>query len=138
MDGWIATPVDFEYGSAKGSLFVARLPPGNYEISNVRFFLNNGLSTVTFSSRKDFSVPFSVKRGMATYLGEFLTYEVKGNAFGMSVPAGGYFVVSNKLERDLAILEKKGSAIPHDRIEESVLNPEALGVPYFALRPKSF
>jgi hypothetical protein len=129
--GIVDTPVDFEEGTAKGSLFLIRLPPGAYELMNIHFFINRGqFGTTTFSAKEDFSIAFTVKEGTATYLGEFLGYQVTGkNFFGWSVPAGGYFVIRNQIERDFSLARKKGVTLPRERVEVSVADPKAVGSP---------
>ncbi|HAK89701.1 MAG TPA: hypothetical protein DHV16_08240 [Nitrospiraceae bacterium] len=114
-------------------MFSAHLPPGDYEIFNVSFFENRGyFGTTTFSSKRDFSARFTVKEGHAVYLGEFLSHPVLGKIFfGMSVTAEGYFVVANKLHRDLAVLSGRGEKIASDKVTIMVPTFLLIGVPVF-------
>jgi hypothetical protein len=116
------TQIDFTIDDADGSVFSAHLPPGNYELFNVRFFENRGsMGTTTFTSKVDFSVPFSVEEGKATYLGQFVGKRLVGkNILHLPVSAGGYYVVSDQVERDIAILEKRGESVPRDNVQNWV------------------
>lgn len=136
-EGIIDTATDFTEGSVKGNLFLLRLPPGEYELFNARFVSPGPLNSMTtFTAKSDFSVPFVVTQGKATYLGEFITYSLTGKNFlGVTVPAGGYFVVSNKLDRDLVLLGKKGGTLPREQVIETVLNPRTIGSPVFQDKP---
>lgn len=125
------TTTDFSHGNAEGSVFVAHLPPGNYELFNVHFFENRGSQgTTTFTSKVDFSVPFSVSEGKATYLGEYIGQRVEGkNIFHLPVSAGGYYVVTDQLDRDIGILEKRGESIPREDVQNLVSSVAGAGVP---------
>lgn len=126
-------PVDVAESKARGTVFVGRLPAGDYELFQVNFFINRGqFGTTTFSAREEFSIPFRVEEGRSTYLGEFIAYDTTGkNFFGMRIPAGGYFVVADKYQRDVAILAKKPEANSSWPVLRSVVSPEAVKLPYF-------
>jgi hypothetical protein len=134
QSGIIDTPIDFADGQTKGSVFAIRLPPGEYELYNVLFFVNRAqFGSTTFSSKADFSIPFTVTEGSATYLGEFMTHSVYGkNFFGMSMPGGGYFVVANKLDRDFSFLAKKAVHIPRERVTDATVS---IPHPMFRAKP---
>lgn len=114
------TPVDFTEPTGKGTLFVARLPAGDYEIvsatiANAPF---GGWGAHVYSSDAG-SVPFHVEPGKATYLGQFLGHLQMGrDRHGIPVVTGAYFVVSDRLQRDLALLSARDAAV----LPESVLN----------------
>ena len=131
--GIVDTQIDFTEGRTTGSLFFARLPAGEYELVNVRFFENRAqFGTTTFSSKTEFSVPFTIAEGKATYLGEFLSATSMGkNVFGLSVPAGGYFFVADRLQRDRSLLVAKEASAASMEIANSTLDPVALKVPFF-------
>lgn len=58
-------------------LFAVERPEGNYAISSIRL-LNNVNTVVTFNQYvKDFSIPFTVKKGEITYVGNILYNEHK-------------------------------------------------------------
>jgi len=89
-----------------------RLPPGDYEIYNFHIFHDAGTVQRSFGSKQDFSIPFTIRRGGGTYIGEFLAVGSQGqNIFGMPLPAGGYCVVSNRGDRDIPIAKRKEPAL---------------------------
>lgn len=130
------TPKDFTNGKIMGSVFIARLPPGEYEVYNLYFFENRAqFGTATFTAKQDFSVHFTVKEGKPVYLGEFLGRRLTGkNIFRIRITGGGYFVVSNKLERDVSLLRARGEAVSKD--SESLV-PLFLGLNHELLRDKA-
>lgn len=127
------TPVDVAEPKARGTVFVGHLPVGNYELFQVNFFINGAqFGTTEFSAREDFSVPFKIEEGKSTYLGEFIAYYTIGkNLFGFPIPVGGYYVVSDKSQRDISILSKKTETNPTWPVLKSVLIPEDVKVPVF-------
>lgn len=112
------TPVDFEDSTGKGTLFAARVPAGDYElvsatIANAPF---GGWGAHVYSSDAG-GVPFHVEAGRATYLGQFLSHLRMGrDRHGIPVVTGAYFVVSERLRRDLGLLSTR----------EMVVRPESV------------
>jgi hypothetical protein len=120
--------LDIDTGSETGIVDVRRLPPGEYEIFNFRVFYNGGNVQKHFSSKTDFSIPFSIRPGRATYIGEFIAVGVQGeNIFGFSIPDGAYFTVSNRGERDIAIARQKYPGL--GRCRAPSLIPSWLAIP---------
>ena len=129
-----ATPRDFDDQAGNGFVAVQRLPPGDYEIYNFSIFHNGEMFQNYYSSRKDFSIKFKIVPGKTTYLGDFTAVRIQGrNFFGMPVPGGAYFVVSNKEERDIAIARRKLPSI--GQVEAAI--PDALAVdnPFIQAKP---
>lgn len=87
-------------------VFAIPLKAGEYEIANAVFYFNNGVFEQTISSRKGYSVPFTLEKGKVHYLGEFVAHSVYGRKpwLGKSPPIGGYFVYSSALERNREII----------------------------------
>jgi hypothetical protein len=107
------TPVDFDEPTGKGTLFVARLPAGNYEIVSAAIAdaPYGGWGAHVFQTDAG-SVPFHVEPGKATYLGQFLSHLAMGrDRHGIPAVTGAYFTVSDRLERDLALLSAREAAI---------------------------
>jgi len=100
------TPVAFDGAEGKGTVFVARLPAGDYQlvsaiIANAPF---GGWGAHVYQSDAG-AVPFHVEPGKATYLGQFLSHLQLGrDRDGIPVVKGAYFVVSSRLQRDLGLL----------------------------------
>lgn len=106
------TPVDFDESTGKGTLFVARLPAGDYQlvsatIMNAPFA---GWGAHVYESDAG-GVAFQVEPGKATYLGQFLSHLQMGrDRYGVPMVTGAYFVVSSRLERDYALLAARDPA----------------------------
>ena len=112
-DGLLNTELDWSDSLWKGIAFRYSLPPGQYEFYNVRFFQNGYPATYTVSSKTDFSVPFELTRGETVYLGEIKCFRLMGqNIFGKAVPSSGYFVFSDKSQRDLPTIRRKFVDLP--------------------------
>jgi hypothetical protein len=108
-----ATKRDFDDQLSNGFVSVSSLPPGDYELFSFYVWENRGLSEVTWSPQREFSIPFTIKPNEAVYLGEYQAVGMTGkNLFGMTVPAGAYLVVQDKSKRDLKIASEKNSALP--------------------------
>lgn len=102
------TKRDFDDLSENGFVAVHSLPAGDYEIYNFDVFFNGGMVQTNFGSRQDFSIPFTIKPGKATYIGDFTAVGITGNnIFGLPVRNGAYFIVSDKQGRDLPVAREK-------------------------------
>lgn len=86
---------------AKGQtyLFVIERAPGNYKF-NQHTVLNRIGSMGQVSFSKEYAIPFEIKKGEITYLGE-LSYNDR------SEPGSPRMIVYNRYERDLEELQKK-------------------------------
>lgn len=130
------TARDFEDSSGYGTVFSARLPAGEYEVFNVWFYRSTQFGTTDYSLKDPVSIRFTVQPGRATYLGEFIGHRMVGqNMFGTPVTAGAYFVVSDKLARDVELLKKKGNAPDPAGIDNQVQAFANSGTPAFRDRP---
>ncbi len=130
---------DFEDQNARGAVFFARLRPGDYELVDVNFYIYSQYITSTWTAKPKFSIPFTVRRGEAIYLGEFLAYSVFGrNMFGMQVPGGGYFVVSDRFERDSTLLKSKEEAPKDVSIVKAVVDPDSARIPLIRRNANEF
>jgi hypothetical protein len=126
------TPRDFRNDLSQGAVFFARLRPGDYEITGASFYVGRGQFSHWIHSREKFSIPFRVKEGHASYLGEFLSGTEKArNLIGIPIPVGGYFVVSDRYERDLAILRTKEGVGELAKPEKAVIDVKAIDNPFF-------
>lgn len=126
--------IDFREARFDASVFAFEIPDGRYEISNFEL-LAIGLygATRTLSARNDFSIPFDIKAGQTTYLGEFIAVNVLGRNFlGMQVVAGSYWEVSDQQARDIAVARQQLSEAKFDSIISAVPDPDMLGLPFFA------
>jgi len=124
---------NFSEAETRGIVFFAQLAPAEYEIFRFELSQFRGqLGSTTFRSNIAFSIPFSVAEGRATYLGQFLSVAAYGkNVFGMSVPGGGYFVVSDQMERDVGLLQSQRTDFDFANVHRALIDPKQLGLPFF-------
>jgi hypothetical protein len=118
-----------------GIVEVRRLPPGEYEIYNFKIARITGVLDSYWSSRQDFSIPFTIFPGKATYIGEFMAVKIPGtNLFGQEVGDGGYFILSSKAERDLALARQKQPGL--GEVVTTIVNPASIGNPLITDGPR--
>lgn len=128
------TPVDFRDGAAKSTLFMARLPAGDYEVFSavIEHAPMAGWGSHVYGPDAG-GVAFRVEAGGATYLGQFLSRLRMGrDADGIPQVQGAYFVVSDRLQRDLGLLQSRGAVAAPDRVLN--LAPRFMRVDNAALR----
>jgi hypothetical protein len=121
------TSVDIQDNKMRATLAARRLPPGTYEIYAAGVLEVVGSMSTRYGDRRPFSFKFEVLPGKAIYLGEFLGYPVIGKGvFGQSVAAGALYTVSDKKDRDLALLRKRGQGyeFPDTAVINSVMTKE--------------
>ena len=114
----MGTHVDIEEGANKVVVGVHALKPGDYEIYTFGTFGFNG--AVGYPSG-EFSLPFSIKPGETTYIGNF---DSRPGAFTIS------FVVTDRHERDMAIARRKEASLPA-AVTMAVPDVARIGSPYF-------
>lgn len=108
------------------------LPPGDYEIYNFDVFLNSGTVQKNFGSRNDFSIPFRVRPNETTYLGNYQANLTVGkNLFGMSIPAGAVFVVTDREMADLALVKKRLPNVSFGTISNAAPTAKSIANPFF-------
>jgi len=113
------TPRDFDTEDGTGAVFVRPLPAGDYEIHKVRASGSVGSIGAVVSSRTEFSIPFAIQAGRATYVGSFKAHptgsaKIEGGLadfFEGVIFAGAFFVVTDDIERDIPIAKSKSSGI---------------------------
>jgi hypothetical protein len=126
-------PKGIDYsGSESGFVIVEKLPPGHYEIYDFGMDGWNAVSTIHWSTKVPFSIPFEIESGKATYIGNF----ARGCWCARMPPSVanylGYFVISDKSARDIAIARTKESAIPDVSVD--VWDATKLNSPIFFAR----
>jgi hypothetical protein len=125
---------DFKNANDAGVVLTASLPAGDYEIFNFEIFSNNAQIQTHYSSKAPFSIPFTVLEAKTTYIGSYQANGLFGkNTFGMTMPAGAFFVVKNESVRDLQLATKRGLPIS-DTSQARIEVPKALSInnPFFA------
>ncbi len=108
----------------KGNVLVNQLPPGDYVVEGIS--INNiggtayygGVSiTQKYFGGAAISSPIKIKPGVATYIGEYKTLEVKGDfKIGFRGFKGWRIVVSDQSARDLPIARQKCAAITQTEV----------------------
>jgi hypothetical protein len=126
---------DFADNFEAANVFVWPLAPGNYEIYDFDVSYAVGINgRSTFSSKAEFSIPFTIEPGRTIYLGEFRAMDLNGrNIFGLPVPAGVKFQIFDKSARDLTLAKARESAITEFKI--SLPDPSQIDSPLFERTP---
>lgn len=126
---------DYDTREEQGAVVSVALPPGDYEIYDFEIFLNAGTVQNTYRSRRPFSIPFTVAPGKLTYLGSYQAYDVRGRNFlGLPVPAGAVFVVRDRHESDLRLLNARIPDLPSEIVNATPAAAK-LGSPAFVNTP---
>jgi hypothetical protein len=119
---------DYQSPTEMTLVLVKSLPPGEYEIYN---FDVTPFGSTNYSSRYNFSIPFSVKAGQTTYIGNYQANKLTTkNLLGLSEPAGAFFVVSDRMQTELPIAETK-SMSKLEPVQDSTPEPGQIGSPFF-------
>lgn len=95
-----------DFNNKKTYLFVIEREPGNYAFTQYNYLNHIGPTGMVVTSKK-FSIPFEVKKGEISYIGE-LTYNDKAE------PGAPRIIVSGNFERDLPEFKKKFPSINWD------------------------
>jgi hypothetical protein len=123
-----SSPADFK-GHEEGQVKTIRLEPGSYEVYSYEIYAAGGAgSTLTWGPHKDFSIPFTIDAGKATYIGDFAGIRLTAKGFfGAKVTAGGLIVVKDEQARDIPIAQKQVPDLPP--VTVSVTDVSRLGEP---------
>jgi hypothetical protein len=101
---------------------VYKLPAGQYEFYDFDMFIGSPVGTTEFSAREEYSIPFTVKPGQVTYIGEIKLIPRTGrNIFGLPIPGGGRFILSDQRSRDMALLRANYPNFAAARVEHRPL-----------------
>jgi hypothetical protein len=113
---------DFVGPDEAGIVKTRSLTPGDWEVYS--FFVTDQLGNI-FSVKDDFSIPFTIRTGRATYVGDFKAVGTTiKNIFGMTMPGGARMVVTDKSARDLAIAQSKSPSL--GPVDVTVFNVDTL------------
>lgn len=123
---------DYQSAGETGVILVNTLPPGEYEIYNFDYFFTNGWVQKTTWSGMDFSIPFSVKSGQVTYLGNYEAQRITTKNFTRTkLPSEGViFKVTDRVKSDMEIAE----TLKNDKLdvsENATPTPRTLINPFF-------
>ncbi|HEY1630963.1 MAG TPA: hypothetical protein VGF56_06585 [Rhizomicrobium sp.] len=110
---WHPEMSDPDYqGGETGIVQIQHLKPGNYEVYTYGYAGTLVVATIQWSPARPFLLPFTIKPGEATYVGNFARAVSLGTPMADKVGASGYFVISDKHERDIAIARQKVPELP--------------------------
>jgi hypothetical protein len=129
------TKKDFIDSDSHGFVSSFAMPAGDYEIYNFDVFENLGLRQTNYRAKEDFSIPFSIESGKATYLGEYIAYSIGKGFLGTST-GGAIFVVKNEKVRDIQIAKNKYPDLFADNVIDSVPSPESIDCPLIKSKPE--
>jgi hypothetical protein len=112
---------DFKSPAKWGVVTVARLAPGSYEIYNYDISVG-----VRLSRGQDFSIPFTVRSGEPTYLGEYLAQTgLERDMLGIaSARPPLAFVISNEQQRDIGLARSRFPEIANVPVTNAVPDPK--------------
>lgn len=131
------TPDDFETSESSGAVFSFSLPAGRYSFVNFRLYNGGTGFEQNWSSKEAYSIPFEVRPNAINYVGEIRLEPIKGrNFFGMAVPAGGVWIISDQRGRDLPILKKIRPGLPQDSVVSVIPTSKEIFTPLVVLPPE--
>jgi hypothetical protein len=128
---FVGTKRDFDEPNETGFVDVRKLAPGEYEFYGISAAMHGALQW-RWQPEDEFSIPFTISPGVATYLGDFRgvsTSRRSAWSLGAPLPTGAYFVVSNRADRDLPIAKRKAPKL--DQVNPAVPNGAVIASPYF-------
>ena len=116
FEGAIVRAIGAAHTAVLGVVTVTALQPGQYEIFNLEESALVGSNLRVYRLASDVSIGFEIIAGQATYLGEFKAVPIMAkNVFGISLPDGAEFVITDQSARDIPIAEKKANVLGEPR-----------------------
>lgn len=121
--------LDINDNKEEGIVDIRRLPPGDYEIFNYQAHINSAPLQGRWKAKSDFSIPFTIAAGRATYIGEMMAVEIGSEKpfLGSRKHEGAYFVLTDKSARDVPIARTKEPNVGEVAI--TVVDPNSLANP---------
>lgn len=110
-----------------GAIKLVKLPPGEYEFYNFDVYYANGMSYSHWRSKREFSIPFVIRPGEATYTGYFRAEEISP-VRGHFHHEGAYFVLLNQLPRDITFARQ--TIDPNMKVNIEIGKPEEIRNPF--------
>ena len=112
-----------------GQVHIHHLKPGNYEIYWYRISWQEVMAAAIVTAREEFSLPFTVSAGKATYIGDYATaYVTPRDDLETQSADGRYILVSDKHERDLEIARKR--LPPSTEVTVSIPDVRSAHIPF--------
>jgi len=128
------SPNDFASTGGEGTVVTKELSAGDWEVTKFMFETHsNGIGRTRFRPLNEFSIPFTIRPGRATYIGNFQPIGLTGkNLIGMEVPGGVRFVITDKSARDVPIAQAKQPNL--GPVDIGVFDVDRLGNPLLGSR----
>jgi len=123
---------DYNTGYETGKVQIQHLPPGDYEVYTFTFSGFMATTAWQWFPKNGFSIPFTIKPGEATYIGNFARHPSLGTPLASQLGATGYFVVSDQSARDIEIAKKHDPNLPP--VTVSVTDVTSLNLPNLLAR----
>jgi hypothetical protein len=118
---------DFHQGNEVGDVIIRALHPGNYQLDS---FLTR-MGGKNFGDT--FRIPFTIRPGQTTYLGNFRFVAANENGFvGYLRARNFYFAVRDMARRDIGIADHKDHP-PRGRVTVALPDPMTVNSPLFPL-----
>lgn len=122
-------PEDFDSEEGAGTVFALPLPPGKYEFYKYYMFQSGGTAQIVWKPHEEFSIPFEIQAGRATYIGEVRAVNLfEKNMFGIKLSDGARFEVKDAYERDAPILATKFAVLSGVPVDSAVLAEGFAGI----------
>ncbi len=142
VQAMFARDPDFRNQEGAGIVEVKKLPPGDYEFYNCYTRVYTGVGFILYWSKKDFSIPFTIRPGVATYAGHFMARQMMGrDILYIPVAGGAELLLSDKEESDIAIARQPRPNLSNLPIgvpvTDATANPAALKIPVVITDPNA-
>jgi hypothetical protein len=114
---------DFKEKKSSGNIFAYIVPAGDYEIYGTQITQSYGYTHTNWQDSDNFSIRFHAEAGKITYIGEYAIQPVYNgkNLFGASLVSSGYWLIADKSERDLALLQKKYPNLNWNEVKKDII-----------------
>jgi hypothetical protein len=133
---WNGRIPDIKDEDAVGLSFDLPVPQGTYYFCDVEFSFVGAMSSQRFSAKQKFGIPFEVKAGTVSYLGELRAMPVWGRSLiGFRVPGGGYWLISDRRERDMPLIYAKNKELTPFPVMDAVAAVDSYRVPFMRSTP---
>jgi len=121
---------DFVGTDEGGMMFTRSRTPGDWEVYSFAVTTGNG---AIFWVKNDFSIPFTINSGRATYIGDFKTVGTTYRSLlGITMPGGARMIVTDRSARDLPIAQAKKPDL--GSVDISVFDVDKLANPLLTAR----
>lgn len=115
----VSAPNDYDIGV----LFAIPAKPGNYVFSRYGLHDFDGVFYSTYRNAIDMNLPFTVKAGQVTYIGEFTPTRISGKSpLGFPITVGGKLEVDDNRKHDIPLLREKHPSLNWKNVRYDIVN----------------